>query len=124
MKIFRTILLLLGLIFAVVSILEGSRVLLEGPADAQIVLPWLVTYNVVMALLSLPVLYILFREQTRAKQLSILILGCHSLVFLILAGLFLSGDLVALKSVVAMAVRSALWVLLFWQAESRGRDPG
>ncbi|MBE7439919.1 MAG: hypothetical protein HS115_15815 [Spirochaetales bacterium] len=116
MKILRTAILLFGFIHALLSILEGSRVLIAGPAGDQIVLPWLVTYNVAMALFSLPVLYLVFRQRSRGQMLSLSVLAAHTMVFLVLLGIYLTTGQVAGKSVIAMAVRSAVWALIFWQS--------
>jgi hypothetical protein len=100
---------LIALVIGLLTIVEGSIVLLGLETKPYPILPWLLRYNVVMGLVSLAAGHGLWREQGWAGKLSRIILVCHGAVFFLLAGMYLLGMTVAVNSVMAMLMRTAIW---------------
>jgi len=112
MKIKTKTAAVLGLILAVPTLIEGGSVLLGTSNPDQIVLKWLVTYNVAAALFSLFVIGQLWMNRTGAKKLSVVMLAAHSVVFLTLIAIFFINGHVALKSIAAMGIRTMVWAVI------------
>ncbi|MCB1308208.1 MAG: hypothetical protein KDK30_08525 [Leptospiraceae bacterium] len=108
-KIAMILILLLLLVFSLLTIMEGGTVLLKGPPADQIVLKWLVIYNVIVAALALPVLVLLWRGRPFACKLALSVTAAHGLVLIILIGIYFSTGEVAVKSLGAMSLRFVLW---------------
>ena len=113
---------LLALAIGLVTIVEGGIVLLGLETKPYPVLPWLLRYNVAMGFVSLAAGYGLWREQGWAEKLSRVVLACHGLVFLSLAGMHLLGMTVAVQSIGAMLFRTAIWsgIMMLIRSRSRG----
>lgn len=95
------------------TIKGGGSVLLGSSIPSYHVLPWLVVYNVVLGFVSLIAGTGIWMERTWGSILAAFILLCHSLVFLIVFFLLLFREPVALISVMAMLVRTALWAVIY-----------
>jgi hypothetical protein len=98
-----------ALIIGLLTIVEGGIVLLGLETKPYPVLPWLLRYNVAMGFISLVAGHGLWREQGWAETLSRMVLACHGLVFLSLAGMHLLGQTVAVQSIGAMLFRTVIW---------------
>lgn len=103
---------LLAVVVSIATLIEGTSVLLGLHVPDQIVLPWLVRYNVAAAVVSLVAVILLWLRRHAGNGLSLVILFGHVAVLLILAVLLLSGGLVAIKSILAMSMRSVLWAVI------------
>lgn len=101
---------LLALVIGLLTIVEGSIVLLGLETKPYPVLPWLLRYNVAMGVVSLAAGHGLWRERKWAETLSAIVLVCHGAVFLSLAGRYLLGKTVAMNSIGAMLFRTAIWI--------------
>jgi len=112
---------LLALVIGLLTIVEGGIVLLGLETKPYPVLPWLLRYNVAMGFVSLATGYGLWREQGWAGKLSRIVLACHAAVFLSLVGMHLLGKTVAVKSIMAMLFRTAIWVGIVMLIRSRSR---
>ncbi len=114
----------LALVIGLLTIVEGGIVLLGLETKPYPVLPWLLRYNVVMGVVSLAAGHGLWREQGWAEMLSRMVLVCHGLVFLSLAGMHLLGMTVAVNSIMAMLFRTVIWIginFMIREKEGRGR---
>jgi hypothetical protein len=100
---------LLALVIGLLTIVEGSIVLLGIETKPYPVLPWLLRYNVAMGFVSLAAGHGLWRERGWAWMLSRVVLACHGLVFLSLAGMHLLAMTVAVQSIGAMLFRTVIW---------------
>jgi hypothetical protein len=100
---------LLALVIGLLTIVEGGIVLLGLETKPYPVLPWLLRYNVAMGFVSLAAGHGLWRERGWAATLSRIILACHGLVFLSLAGMHLLGMTAAVQSIMAMLFRTVVW---------------
>jgi len=83
---------LLALVIGLLTIVEGSIVLLGLETNPYPVLPWLLRYNVAMGVVSLAASHGLWRERKWAETLSAIVLVCHGAVFLTLAGMSARKD--------------------------------
>ena len=101
---------LLALVIGLLTVMEGSIVLLGLETKPYPVLPWLLRYNVAMGFVSLAAGHGLWREQKWAWTLSRIVLACHGAVFFVLAGMYLFGKTVAVQSIGAMLFRTGIWI--------------
>jgi hypothetical protein len=103
---------LLALIIGLMTVVEGGLVLLGIETKPYPVLPWLLRYNVAMGIVSLAAGHGLWREQKWAATLSRIVLACHGVVFLLLAGMYVLEKTVAVNSVGAMLFRTGIWICI------------
>jgi len=102
----------LGLVLAIPTIIEGFSVLLGISTPDQIVLKWLVVYNVAVAVYSIYVIFEIWRGSMKGKKQGLLILTLHLSVLLLLVGIYFTTGQVAVKSILAMSMRSAVWTVI------------
>lgn len=102
------------------SIKEGGNVLLRLSIPSYHILPWLVAYNVVLGFVSLIAGTGIWMKRIWGSILAAVILLCHGLVFLTAFFLFMFREPVAPISVMAMLVRTALWLVIYLLLRSLG----
>lgn len=118
----RWVLIAVALLISVATIFEGTAVLTGASQPEQIVLRWLVTYNVVAAFAGLTfLLAVVFRFSSVFARLwkrfkiswptSILALA-HCAVLLTLLIIYSKDGAVAVKSIGAMSMRTVVWALV------------
>jgi hypothetical protein len=113
---------IIALVIGLLTIVEGSIVLLGLESKPYPVLPWLLRYNVAMGVVSLAAGHGLWRKQGWAWMLSRTVLVCHGLVFLSLVGMHLLGQTVAVQSIGAMLFRTAIWTgIVFMIGRNEGK---
>ena len=100
---------ILALFLGSLSVFVGSKVLFEIDTKDYNVLVWLVTYNVIFGAISIITAYFIWRNYSKAKNLTLLILAMHFLVFLYLK--FMS-EIAASESIKAMLFRTSIWILI------------
>lgn len=108
-----------ALLISVATILEGMAVLTGVSQPEQIVLRWLVTYNVIAAFAGLTfLLAVLFRFSSVFARLwkrfniswpAGIIALAHAVVLLALVFIYFTDGTVALKSIGAMSMRTVVW---------------
>jgi hypothetical protein len=98
-------------------------VLLGITDPPYIVLKPLLIYNLVMAIIGLAAGIALWLNLSWAITSAITIAVAHVIVFLIVGPMFLLGGAVAMRSVLAMAVRSIVWIIIGRVAWKKGRRP-
>ena len=108
-KFFNTIGALLAFFLGIMSVFAGTSVLFGTATKDYNVLLWLVTYNVIVGVISIIGAYLIWKNTLIGKKLILVILGLHFLILFYLA--FLS-ETVAIESVQAMFFRVALWVII------------
>jgi hypothetical protein len=96
------------------TIIEGISVIRGSHITHQVVLLWLVYYNVVMAVISLLAIFLFWTKVTTGGRVAIIILFCHVMVLLVLVYIYISTGHVATKSIIAMSMRSAIWVVIIF----------
>lgn len=97
-----------GLLFGALSAVAGTRVL-AGNDPGYVVLTWLVEYNVAAGIVGVVAGAGLWRIRGWAVRLAGTLAVFHGLVLVILLTLLGGGRPVAVDSVVAMLLRTAVW---------------
>lgn len=115
----RWVVVAVALLISVATILEGMAVLTGVSQPEQIVLRWLVTYNVIAAFAGLTfLLAVLFRFSSVFARLwkrfniswpAGIIALAHAVVLLALVFIYFTDGTVALKSIGAMSMRTVVW---------------
>lgn len=100
---------ILALFLGLMSVFAGLKVLLEIDAKDYNVLIWLVTYNVFFGAISIIVAYFIWKNYSKAKNLTLFVLAMHFLVFIYLKFVSLT---VAPESIKAMLFRTSVWILI------------
>ena len=106
LKILASIASLIGLM----SVVTGIRVLTNTFDPGYITFPALITYNVIMGLISIMAGYLIWKNNKGAIRLSVYILIGHISVLLSLLTVF--NDIVAEQSIKVMLFRSVIWVVI------------
>ena len=111
-----------ALLISVATIFEGTAVLTGASQPEQIVLRWLVIYNVTVAFAGLTfLLAVLFRFSASFariwKRFKIswpagIIALAHAVVLLALVIIYFTDGTVAVKSIGAMLMRTVVWALV------------
>ncbi len=113
----------LAIIIGLLSIKEGGSVLLGLSTKPYHVLPWLVMYNVALGFVSVVAGIGVWTRRAWSGTLAAVILILHGLVFLSLFMMFEFGKTVAFISVMAMLVRSIVWLVIYslilWKNSAR-----
>jgi len=110
--IYSKIAITLGVVLAIPTLLEGISVISGKEQTGMIVLPWLVYYNVGMALFSLFVVFTILKNSTSKQKFAYIVLSGHLIVLLILLGVYFTSGLVATKSIMAMTFRFIIWGII------------
>lgn len=109
MKISKKIAVVLALFLGLMSVFAGSKVLLGIDTKDYTILTWLVSYNILLGVISIFVAYLIWQDKTMAKHLTLSILTLHFMVFTYLK--FFSTT-VATESIGAMLFRTSIWVVI------------
>ncbi len=110
-KIILRILAVLAVIVGLMAVVMGTRVLTGFFEPGYATFPLLISYNVLMGLLSAVAGYLIWIKHKRAVSLAVFITIAHIAVLLSLITMF--NDIVAEQSVKAMIFRSIIWVVIF-----------
>jgi hypothetical protein len=111
-RFLQLVLALVAILFGLLTLVAGSRVLLGGDPGYVVYLPLLV-YNTVMGLFYVGAGWLIWRSVHRGKQAAAMICLLNLLVLALVAWLRSQGQGVALESVQAMMLRTGVWLLLF-----------
>lgn len=109
MKHLSKIASILAFLIGIMSIIAGSKVLLEIDTKNYTVLNWLVIYNVFFGFLSIVAAYLIWSKKMISKKTIIFILASHGLLLLYLYFINLN---VASESIKAMLFRTGIWILI------------
>jgi hypothetical protein len=99
-----------GLIFSALAIVAGTRVLTGRDVPDYPVLPWLVQYNVAAGAIGAVVALSVWRGRPWARLAAGAVAAVHGGVLLILVATRLTGGVVANDSLVAMTLRTTVWL--------------
>jgi hypothetical protein len=102
--------------FSLLTIVEGSQVLLGISHPDYVVLPILVMYNVIMGGVGLVVGAGLWANRRAALVVAAGLSTAHLVVLLIVGVLFASSGSASINSLQAMMMRSGVWILITWVA--------
>jgi hypothetical protein len=114
-------------LFGVATILAGSRVL-GGAEPGYVALTPLVVYNTLMGFIYVAAAVLIWRRHGRAVAAAGGIFLLNLIVLVAISGLYAVGATVAVNSLAAMTLRTALWgigflVLYRWGARRVGSPP-
>lgn len=114
---------ILAVMLGFLSVIEGGRVLLGLWVPDYPVFRWLVWYNVCMGAVSVVVGAGIWQQHERSRNFAVNILTFHAIVFAGLFGLMQMGQIVAVKSILAMMFRTFAWIVVYflvsWKRQER-----
>lgn len=111
-NIFRKFASITALIFSILTIVEGTQVLLGLTQKDYLVFTPLLFYNVIMAIVGLYVSALIWMNNMRSLKNSVIVTALHLLVFIVVISMLISNASVATHSVKAMGIRFAVWLLI------------
>ncbi len=100
----------LASLLGVMSVIAGSRVMIGSFDPGYITFPLLISYNIIMGIVSIPVGLLIWRNHKYAIGFSIFITLSHLGVLVSLLTVF--NSIISVQSIHAMIFRSTTWVLL------------
>lgn len=112
MRHIRLVLAAVGVLFGLVTLVEGSRVL-AGVDPGYIVFKPLLVYNVAMGVVYVAAGLLAWRWLPRGRALAGVIVALNLVVFVAVAWMYSSGRAVAARSVQAMTMRTVVWLVIF-----------
>ncbi len=112
MKILRNILVVVAILFGLMTIFAGSRVLLGIDPGYIVFLPLLI-YNTVMGLVYVLAGIIAWRSIKNGMYMAATILGLNLIVLITIFILYAKGSAIAVDSLQAMLFRTVVWLFLF-----------
>jgi hypothetical protein len=112
MRLFRAFLVLVALFFGLATLVAGTRVL-AGADPGYVVFEPLLVYNVAMGLAYVAAGVLAWRNLAWGTRAAFAIFVLNLAVLAAIAWLYSSGGAVAIESVRAMILRTAVWLLLF-----------
>jgi len=102
----------IAVIFSLLTIVEGSQVLLGMTQPAYIVLTPLLIYNVFMGFVGIMTGVALWMNHKKAVILIKIVAGAHFVVLLTIGVIYLATVAVAIQSVQAMSLRVVIWLII------------
>ncbi len=111
-RLIQNILALVAILFGLVTVFAGGRVLL-GADPGYIVFRPLLIYNTVMGFAYIAAGATAWRSVVRGRQAAGAIFVLNLLVLAGIGALYATGDSVAVESVRAMTLRTVVWLALF-----------
>ncbi len=99
-------------LFSLLTIVEGSQVLLGLTQQEYIVFTPLLIYNVVMAIVGLFIGGMIWVNHKKALTITSIVTALHLIVLIVVAVIFISDGPVAMHSVQAMTIRSVIWLAI------------
>ena len=99
-------------LFSLLTIVEGSQVLLGLTQQEYIVSTPLLIYNVAMAIVGLFIGGMIWVNHKKALMLTSIVTALHLIVLIIVAVIFISDGPVSMHSVQAMTIRSLVWLAI------------
>jgi uncharacterized protein YacL len=107
-----------AVIFSLLTIVEGSQILFGITQLDYVVFTPLLIYNVVMGIVGLFIGALIWVNHKKALTLTSIVTVLHLFVLVVVAIIFISDGPVAIHSVKAMTIRSAVWLaitLVMWK---------
>lgn len=111
-RLLQNILALVAILFGLVTVFAGARVLL-GADPGYVVFGPLLIYNTIMGFSYIAAGVMAWRSLVRGRQAAAAIFVLNLLVLAAIGTLYATGGAVAVESVRAMTLRSVVWLALF-----------
>lgn len=106
----------IGFVFSILSIIEGTSVILGVSIPGYLVVPALLYYNVFFAIVGLGVSITLWFRTKWSLHSAATIALFHSTVIILVAVFHFVDGTFAIDSIRAMSVRSILWIVISYVA--------
>ena len=110
-KLVKSILSFVACAFGLMTIVTGTSVL-RGADPGYVVFVPLLVYNAIMGVLYVIAGVMAWRNISKAKLIAGVILSLNILVFGAVFFMYSTGNLVAFESVMAMTLRSGVWLVI------------
>jgi|AntRauTorcE11897_2_1112592.scaffolds.fasta_scaffold71537_2 hypothetical protein len=110
-----------AIVFGLLTVLAGSRVLMEISEPGYIVFLPLLIFNTVMGFVYIATGILIWRSTQKGVLASKMIYMLNLAVFCIILLLFFIGEKVAVDSVMAMGFRTIVWGVIFWSLKKLRR---
>lgn len=111
MKIIQSALSLIAVLFGLVTIFTGSRVLLGSDPGYIVFMPLLI-YNVSMGIVYISAGIIAFRNSIKGMYVAAAIFILNLVVLAVIFSLYSEGGSIAVDSLRAMSFRTVVWLVL------------
>lgn len=111
-NIYRKIAAAVAVVFSLLTIVEGSQVLLGITQHEYIVFTPLLIYNILMGLAGFIAGIMIWLNRKKSFMITKLILAAHLIVLLIVGVIYFSSNVVAMHSVQAMSIRVIIWLII------------
>ena len=111
-NIYKKIAAIIALIFSLLTIVEGSQVLLGITQPEFIVLTPLLIYNVIMGIIGLLVSGTIWLNHKKVMTYIKIVLTAHTTVMVIVIFIHLLSTAISIHSVQAMIVRVVVWLII------------
>ncbi len=122
-KLLKVVLSFIVCAFGLVTVITGTSVLRGSDPGYTVFVPLLI-YNSIMGVLYIITGVMAWRNMSKAKWLAGIILSLNILVFGVIFFMYSTGSLVAFESVMAMTLRTVVWLITFlgfsWLANKSG----
>lgn len=112
MRLFRALLVFVALVFGLATLVAGTRVL-AGSDPGYVVFEPLLVYNVAMGFAYIAAGIVAWRSLGWGERAALAIFVLNLVVLAAIAWLYSTGSSIAIESVRAMILRTAVWLLLF-----------
>jgi len=106
------IVLAVGFLFSIISIIEGTSVLLGMSTPGYFVVPALLYYNILFAIVGLGASIGLWLRTQWSVRSAVTIALFHSIVLILVTVFHFVDGTFAIDSVRAMTIRSILWIAI------------
>ena len=110
MKIMNKIAAIIALLIGIMSVISGSKVLMEIDIKDYTGLTWLVIYNVIFGAISIVAAFLIWKNNLIAKKMVVFILASHTFIAIYL---YFFSESVASESIKAMSFRISIWILIY-----------
>ena len=110
---YRKLVASLAIVFSLLSIVEGLKVLSGIKIPEYLVFTPLLIYNIFMGVIGFITGMLLWLNYKKIVILVKIILGAHLIVLLIIGILFLISNVTAFQSLQAMIIRVIIWLIIF-----------
>lgn len=111
-SIFRKASAVLGILFSILTLVEGSQILLGITQPDYIVFIPLLLYNIIMGVVGIVVGISIWVNYRKCFGSTTTVAITHLMVWMIISALYFFTNAVALHSVSAMAIRSFVWLVI------------
>lgn len=118
-NLYKIIAAVIAIIFSLLTIVEGSQVLLGLSVPGYSIFTPLLVYNIIMGLIGLFTSFVIWANTKKAMTYIKIILAAHTTVMAIVIFIHLMSTAISMHSVHAMIVRVAVWLMiasLIWKS--------